>query len=105
MSMEFKCAILRKNCPCRGSYGIISAGSVPRCSSKDMAHEYEEADVAVFFRPLPRIPLVILFWDQEKEEDFEARVKLMFDETIVGHLDLESIIFLSERLRELLCEY
>ncbi len=42
---------------------------------------------------------------KEKEEAFEARVKLMFDETIVEHLDLESIIFLSERLRELLCEY
>jgi len=82
---------------------LLNAGK--SIGGKDMAHEYEEADVAVFFRPLPRIPLIILFWDQEKEEAFEARVKLMFDETIVEHLDLESIIFLSERLRELLCEY
>ena len=70
-----------------------------------MVHEYEAADVAVFFRPLPRIPVILLFWDQDEKEDFEARVKLMFDETVIEHLDLESIIFLSERLRELLCEY
>jgi hypothetical protein len=29
--------------------------------------------------------------------------KLLFDETIIEHLDIESIIFLSERLRQLLC--
>ena len=82
---------------------LLNAGK--SIGGKDMAHDYEAADVAVFFRPLPRIPVMVLFWDQEKEEDFEARVKLMFDETIIEHLDLESIIFLSERLRELLCEY
>lgn len=71
----------------------------------DVIHKYEAADVAVFFRPLPRVPVMVLFWDQEEKEDFEARVKLMFDETVIEHLDLESIIFLSERLRELLCEY
>jgi hypothetical protein len=72
---------------------------------RDVTHEYEGADVAIFFRPLPRIPVMVLFWDQEKKEDFEARIKLMFDETVIEHLDLESIIFLSERLRELLCDY
>jgi hypothetical protein len=30
------------------------------------------------------------------------RLKLLFDETITEHLDIESIIFLSERLRQLL---
>jgi len=61
------------------------------------------ADVALLFRPLPRVPVLLLFWDEEEEETFDAQVKLLFDETITEHLDLESIIFLSERLRELLC--
>ena len=46
---------------------------------------------------------MIVFWDQEKNEGFEAKVKLLFDETITDHLDIESILFLSERLMELLC--
>ena len=61
------------------------------------------ADVALLFRPLPRVPVLLLFWDEEEEETFDAQVKLLFDETITEHLDLESIIFLGERLRELLC--
>jgi len=28
----------------------------------------------------------------------------MFDETILEHLDIESIVFLSERIRQMLCE-
>lgn len=69
----------------------------------DMTHAYASADLALFFRPLPRIPVMVMFWDEEKEDGFDAKVKLMFDETITDHLDIESIIFLSERLRELLC--
>ena len=30
--------------------------------------------------------------------------KLLFDESIIDHLDVESILFLSERLRLMLCE-
>jgi len=60
------------------------------------------ADVVLYFRPLPRIPLLLLFWDEDPAEGFQANVKLLFDETIVDHLDIESILFLSERLRQLL---
>jgi hypothetical protein len=45
---------------------------------------------------------MLLFWDAE--EGFDARAKLLFDETVTEHLDIESILFLSERLREMLCE-
>jgi hypothetical protein len=68
-----------------------------------MTVEDFSADVAVLFRPLPRIPVMLLFWDEDEAEDFEAKAKLLFDETITDHLDIESILFLSERLRELLC--
>lgn len=59
------------------------------------------ADAAFLFSPLPKIPVMLMFWDTE--EGFDARAKLLFDETITEHLDIESILFLSERLRELLC--
>jgi hypothetical protein len=62
------------------------------------------ADVAVLFTPLPRVPVVLLFWDALPDEDVESQAKLMFDETVVDHLDIESIVFLSEQLRHLLCD-
>ncbi len=70
---------------------------------EDKLEKNPSADAAFMFRPLPKIPVMLLFWD--KEDDFEAQAKLMFDETIVEHLDIESIMFLSERLTQLLCEY
>ncbi len=71
-----------------------------RIGGKDQTGKSESADLAILFEPLPRIPVTLLFWDQE--EGFEARAKLLFDETIVEHLDIESIVFLSERLEQLL---
>mgnify|MGYP006285278937 FL=1 len=70
---------------------------------KDVTGRGSEADAALAFRPLPRIPVLLLFWDEDPEEGYDARVKLLFDETIVEHLDIESIMFLSERIRQLLC--
>jgi len=61
-----------------------------------------EADVVLLFQPLPRIPVMLLFWDEDPSEGYEARVKLLFDETLPEHLDTESIMFLSERIRQLL---
>lgn len=61
------------------------------------------ADLAVLFTPLPRVPVVLLFWDRSDEDDFQGQVKLMFDETAIEHLDVESLVFLSERLKQLLC--
>jgi hypothetical protein len=79
---------------------IIAGKALGAVDAKD---NYPSADAVLLFRPLPRIPVLLLFWDEEESEGFEARVKLLFDETIVEHLDIESIIFLSERLRQLLC--
>ncbi len=62
------------------------------------------ADAAILFNPLPRVPVVLLFWDRSPEEDFKGQVRLMFDETATEHLDIESMVFLSERLKQLLCE-
>ena len=62
------------------------------------------ADVRLLFRPLPRIPVMVQFWDADSQEAFGAEVKFLFDETITEHLDIESILFLSERLMQLLCD-
>jgi hypothetical protein len=70
----------------------------------DMTDEIKSADLAILFRPLPRVPVLLMFWDEDKTDGFEAEIKLLFDETITEHLDIESIMFLSERLRQLLCD-
>lgn len=70
---------------------------------QNVTTDFESVDRAIVFRPLPRIPVLLIFWDAEPDDGFEAQVKLLFDETIVEHLDIESIVFLSERLSQLLC--
>lgn len=71
---------------------------------EDRTAEINSADLALLFRPLPRIPVMLMFWDEDKDDGFDAEIKLMFDETIAEHLDIESIVFLSERLGQLLCK-
>lgn len=63
----------------------------------------ESAGLAIRFLPLPKVPVMLMFWDGTQDDGFGAEVKLMFDETVTDHLDIESIIFLSERIRQLLC--
>jgi len=76
----------------------LTLGALPLSANKG------SADVAVVFTPLPRIPVALLFWDAIPSDDFQSQAKLMFDETVLEHLDIESIVFLSERLKQLLCE-
>ncbi|NTU43695.1 MAG: DUF3786 domain-containing protein [Nitrospirales bacterium] len=45
---------------------------------------------------LPKIPVVILFW--QEEEDFPSRVKIVFDSSADKFLDVETMIFLVEGL-------
>ncbi|MCI5147516.1 MAG: DUF3786 domain-containing protein, partial [Candidatus Electrothrix sp. AR3] len=37
----------------------------------------QSADVGVIIPVLPRIPLYLLFWDEEPEEGFEAKIKIL----------------------------
>ncbi len=69
---------------------------------EDCLAQFPTADVAVRFTPLPRLPVMLLFWDADPDDGFGAEIKLLFDETITEHLDVESIMFLSERIRQLL---
>ncbi len=52
--------------------------------------------------PLPRIPVKIIFWDELPGDGIEPDIKFLFDQTITEHLDIESTLFLSERIKQLL---
>ena len=56
------------------------------------------ADVRGVIHPLPRTPFLLLFWDEDPEEGFEPRAKVLFDESILCFLDIESMVFLAEKL-------
>lgn len=62
--------------------------------------EDETADLALQFQVLPKIPQRVLFWDEEPEEGFEAKAKILYDHHALDFLDIESLLFSSERLAE-----
>jgi len=68
----------------------------------DETADVGSADLVFTFTPFPRVPVRLLFWDEDKADGFDARIKLIFDETVSDHLDIESILFLSERIAQLL---
>ncbi len=69
---------------------------------ENVKSQYDSPDLAFEFTVFPKIPVVLLFWDEN--DGFEAEAKLLFDETIIEHLDIESIMFLSEHLRSVLID-
>ncbi len=72
-------------------------------NAQDVTEEFTSCDLALLFKPLPKVPVLLLFWDEEKEEEYmDAQVNILFDETIIEHLDIESILFLLEKLVSLL---
>jgi hypothetical protein len=60
------------------------------------------ADLCLTIPVLPRIPIQIHFWDSDPEDGFDASVKVLFDSRALDFLDIESLIFASERMAELL---
>ncbi|MBN2809101.1 MAG: DUF3786 domain-containing protein [Deltaproteobacteria bacterium] len=58
------------------------------------------AEVAAVIYPLPMIPFQLLFWDAAAEDGFSAQVKILFDETVLDYLDIESLVFLGENLAQ-----
>ncbi len=80
----------------KDSQKLITAAK--RIGGIDVTAETSSADTAVRFCPLPRVPVMLLYWNADPDSGFEAEVKLLFDETISEHLDIESILFLSEHI-------
>jgi hypothetical protein len=57
-----------------------------------------DSDVQAVSQPLPRVPILLLFWDADPAEGFEAQCRLLFDASVSEYLDLEAILFLVEHL-------
>lgn len=51
-------------------------------------------DVAAALYPLPKVPLLIIFWD--KDEEFDASLQFLFDRSAESYLDLEALAVLLE---------
>ena len=64
----------------------------------------QSCSAAFFIQALPRLPLFVLFWDEEKEDGFPAKVKVLFDQKVLDFLDIESLVFVCERMAERLVE-
>jgi hypothetical protein len=60
----------------------------------------QDADVQAAFTPLPKAPLLLLFWDAEVEEGFAPQAHWLFDARVPHYLDLEAMLFLVEHLME-----
>ncbi len=64
----------------------------------------QSADVSVILSVLPHVPHYLLFWDEEPDDGFEPKVKVLFDHHVMDFLDLESLVFAAERMADLLAE-
>lgn len=53
---------------------------------------------------LPHLSIVLIFWDEEPEDGFPSRVKVLYDQNVLSVLDIESLVFASERMAERLVE-
>lgn len=58
------------------------------------------ADIGVIIPVLPKISQYLLYWKEEPEENFDAKVKILFDRNVLDFLDLESLVFTAERLAD-----
>jgi len=58
------------------------------------------ATLTFIFPVLPRLPQQVIFWEEDVEDGFPARVKILFDQGVLNFLDIESLVFSGERLAE-----
>jgi len=56
------------------------------------------SDAAIRFRPLEKTPVLLIFYKSDAAEGFAADAQFLFDASIVHYLDMESTVFLTERL-------
>lgn len=64
----------------------------------------QSGSVSMVVPVLPFAPQYLLFWDEEPEDGFEARVKVLFDHHVLDFLDVESLVFAAERLADRIAE-
>lgn len=59
---------------------------------------FGSADRTYLFHALPRVDLLLLFWDGE--EEFPARASLLVDRGVLDYLDQEALVFCAEALAQ-----
>jgi len=69
-----------------------------------VADKKTSASFALIIPALPMVPLYLLFWQEEPEDGFAARVKILFDRNVLDFLDLESLVFAAERMADRMAE-
>ena len=74
------------------------------CAALDAVPAEYNAAAALIIPVLPRVPLLLLFWNAEPEDGFAAKVKILFDQHVLNFLDLESLVFAAERTADRLLE-
>ena len=65
---------------------------------REVRLEDQGVDYAAEFAVFPRLAIRVLFWDEEKEEGYAARVKFLFDSRVLQVLDIESLLFACEQI-------
>jgi hypothetical protein len=63
--------------------------------------EMGSADMVWRLTPLPRVSLLLLYW--EATEEFPARASILVDKNVLEYLDQEATVFLAEALSNRLC--
>lgn len=58
----------------------------------------QDATLQFIFQLLPNLPILLVFYEAEPEEHFAAEAHFLFDAQVMDYLDLESLLFLVERL-------
>lgn len=58
-----------------------------------------DADQALLIRPLPKLPLLINYW--QAEEGFESKLRILFDSTAPDNSSVESLYLLTRGLVEM----
>lgn len=56
----------------------------------------EPGDFSVTIPVFPRVPITLVYW--KKDEEFPARLSILFDETVVGYLPTEAIVLSSQMM-------
>ena len=57
-----------------------------------------QSDVCFVVKVLPMVPIRVNFWDEMLDEGFDASVKFLFDKNALDYLDLEALVFASEKI-------
>lgn len=62
--------------------------------------EFGSTDGAWFFKALPRVPILLLYW--KGGEEFGARTSVLLDAGVLDYLDQEAIVFMCEAFVKLM---